>query len=677
MKSKPLVCPECKGPLGKRENTLICQHCKENYAVKNGIPDFVGSFEYWGEINPWAMKKVLETARKEGYLSALSEFVIENERLGRYLLSSVRSDWIFHCLDYKRSKTCLDTGSGWGTLSRSLLNYFDEVWSLEAVWERIKFQEIMKSQGKLDGLNLVRSLAHKLPFADNYFDLVVANGMLEWVSLGDIYKNPMEVQLDFLNETYRVLKDGGCLYIGIENRVAYRNFLGERDHSGLPFTSIMPRRLSSLIVSLTSSAYEKRLYEKKVNAYRTYTYTLPGYLKLLRKAGFSKVDFYWTSNYNYPKFSGNVSDSSSFNFYLKTKRAWRIRGKPFKMRDRIYLSLPQGLQKILFTIGIQLFPFFLIFAYKGHKGQTFESQLLKTVSAEKMSHLRVSGSDYDNSSIMYFLINTATNDLHSVVKIPRFRQGSKALDEKETRLSVFNDFSFKTIRVEGTPVYIEKKIPYTRMEILNPRHNFLALKWLINFQNKTEKGFLSSEDLNSDCSLLSEYLSLMKLDKELKRKIEDDLMQLFSYLGVKKVPKTSEHGDYCAANILIKGRNVFVVDWEDYKDSGNPLFDFGFFLITNSKSTESSVYESFYRSFTGKGQYSSILKGIAKRFLNEKNLDTETLNLVIPYTLVRFIRDHDPRFRRWKYNFAVFHRLLESWYKRSKEINEFLLSEPK
>lgn len=677
MKLKPLVCPECKGPLEKRENILVCQNCKENYTVRSGIPDFVGSFEYWGEISPWNMKKLLDTAHKEGYLSALSEFVIENERLGRYLLSSLRSDWIFHCLTTEKSKTCLDTGSGWGTLSRSLLNYFDEVWSLEAVWERIKFQEIVKNQAKLNGLNLVRSLAHKLPFADNYFDLVVANGMLEWVSLGDIYKNPMEVQLDFLNETYRVLKDGGCLYIGIENRIGYRNFLGERDHSGLPFTSILPRRLSSLVVSLASSAYKKRLYRKKVSAYRTYTYTLPGYLKLLRKAGFSQVDFYWTSNYNYPKFSGNVSDSSALNFYLKAKRAWRIRGKPFKLRDKVYLSLPEGLQKILFTVGIQLFPFFLIFAYKGQKGQTLESQLLKRVSTEKMSFLRVSGGDYDDSNIMYFLVDTATNDLHSVVKIPRFWQGSKVLNEKEKRLSVFNDFSFKTTRLEGTPVYIEKKIPHTRMEILNPSHNFLALKWLINFQNKTEKGFLSSEDLDSDCSLLTEYLSLTKLDSKVKRKVRGDLMQLSSHLDAKKVPKTSEHGDYCAANILIKGRNVFVVDWEDYKDSGNPLFDFGFFVITNSKSTESSVYESFYKNFTGKGQYSNILKQIARRFLNEKNLETETLNLVIPYTLVRFIRDHDPRFQRWKYNFAVFHRLLESWYKRNKEINEFLLSETK
>ena len=48
-------------------------------------------------------------------------------------------------------------------------------------------------------------------------------------ALGDIPKNPVEVQLDFLNETYRVLKRVRA-YTQVL-KIGYRNFLGERDYS--------------------------------------------------------------------------------------------------------------------------------------------------------------------------------------------------------------------------------------------------------------------------------------------------------------------------------------------------------------------------------------------------------------------------------------------------------------
>ena len=672
--TQTLVCPECKGQLEKSRGTLFCLHCKKNYPVRDGIPDFAGSFDYWGEIDQESMKTALETASKEGYLSAITEIILEHKKLAYYLLSSTRIDWIFHCFDPKRSKACLDIGSGWGTLSFLLLNYFDEVWSLEGVWEKTKFQKIVKNQEKLTNLNLVRGLADKLPFPNNYFDLVVANGIMEWVALGDFSRDPQEVQLDFLGEIRRVLKNGGCLYLGIENRIGYNNFLGAKDHSGLPYTSLLPRKVASALVALTSVSYRRRLHGKKVTAYRTYTYSLLGYLKLLRRAGFSEIDFYWTNDYNYPKFSAKINDLDAFSFYLKNKRLWRIRDESWKkFRDKAYLFVPETLQRSFFSIGKMFFPCLLIFAYKGCKGETLESQVMKQFPKGKMSYLRVSGSDYYDSNVMYFVIDAAKNSLHRVVKLPRFKRRAKVLEEKERSLSTFNDFSYEKSFLNDMPFYVEKKIPASCMQILNRRHNFLALEWLLDFQQKMQKEFLSREDLDSEVSILTGYLESINAETELKNKVKEDLVFLFDQLKERRFRKTSEHGDYWAGNILVRGRNIFVADWEDYKDYGNPLFDFGFFLVANSQYTEFPSHVSFYRNFAGEGHYSNILKEIIRRFLEEKNLTAGAVCGIVPYVMMRVIRGHDPRFGRWKYNFTVFTDLLKLWYNKKKEIDAFLL----
>ena len=44
-----------------------------------------------------------------------------------------------------------------------------------------------------------------------------------------------------ISEMRRVLKPGGSIYVGIENRYAYGYFMGAQDHNRLRYTSILPR----------------------------------------------------------------------------------------------------------------------------------------------------------------------------------------------------------------------------------------------------------------------------------------------------------------------------------------------------------------------------------------------------------------------------------------------------
>jgi hypothetical protein len=106
--------------------------------------------------------------------------------------------------------------------------------------------------------------------------------------------------LQFLRKLHRALKPEGILLIGIENRFGYRFFAGAMDHSGLPYTGLMPRWLAGLVLR-----HSKRPHHRsELNAgrqYRTYSYTELGYRRILRKAGFRHSTFYAAEpGYNKP-----------------------------------------------------------------------------------------------------------------------------------------------------------------------------------------------------------------------------------------------------------------------------------------------------------------------------------------------------------------------------------------
>ena len=80
------------------------------------------------------------------------------------------------------------------------------------------------------------------------------------------------------------------LYVGIRNRWALA-YLRGTDHSGLRFTSYLPRFVANLYTRLRTGA-----------RYDTYTYGARGYRKLLREAGFDTPELYLVHpGYNLPR----------------------------------------------------------------------------------------------------------------------------------------------------------------------------------------------------------------------------------------------------------------------------------------------------------------------------------------------------------------------------------------
>jgi SAM-dependent methyltransferase len=510
-----------------------------------------------------------------------------------------------------------------------LAKYYDDVWSLEAVKERIEFQKIRQEQDGINNINFVRADLLHLPFPNNYFDLVVANGVLEWAGLSDCSRNPREVQLDFLKEIKRIMKPKGCLYIGIENRFGFPFILGGKDHSGLPFTSLLPRKLSDVIVKISGKAGEYRQGDqiKKWENYRTYTYSYWGYRKILKDAGFIQAKLYWTLAYNAPKHAGKFYDES-FNYFLNLTRENSNNASNI---GSLLTSLGVNLPGWVIKLGLPFIcPSFLIFAYKENQNISFESKLLE-LDLPNSSFLRMSGSHGISSKINYFLINDGNPS--SIIKFPRFKEvTSLAFEEK--RMAQFNPLNIRKDVIDNVAVFIEPVIKGAQPKLYNLSHNQKVLYWLLDFQRKTQNGYWDFEQLEAKIIALCNFLSEIHLDNEIRSRTGQRMELFMKSLQCVKIQRTSEHGDFFAGNMLIgEDDQVYVTDWEFYQEDGEPLFDFVFFILDTS--TKGTMPKSFQDNFLGKGKYSPILETLISEYTRTKQLPPELILQAIPYVILR------------------------------------------
>ena len=308
-----------------------------------------------------------------------------------YIEKEGRIDWVFYCLSKRNLSSCADIGSGWGALTFYLARWYDQVYSLEKNDKRIKFQVRKNKDKKCDSVYFVKADMRHLPFNQKQFDLVCLNGVFEWTGSSNSHQNIKKLQLKLLKDIYAVLREEGCLYIGIENRFGFQYIMGARNHGELPFTSLLPGVIASLLM---------RILEGRKHV--IYIYSLPEYKKFLRKAGFSHIEFYWVfPSYRYPFYSGEIRNPKSFKFYLEIIRKKAKRKKLIEMLS----ILPDWLIRILLY---WFSPHFLIFAWKKRPKLIFEH-------VEKQNFLQISGKHH-----IYRIIFGKNWEIISKIKLRRF-----------------------------------------------------------------------------------------------------------------------------------------------------------------------------------------------------------------------------------------------------------------
>ena len=287
-----LVCPECAAALQQSAGQLHCTGCLRTWPIIDGVPHFIKDFPYWGEIPQEKMQEVNRLAGTGSWRRTLLDSPDASvQQASQMILNLDRANWHW-LLNLPLQSRVLDLGAGTGTNSHALALRYHQVIAVEPVLERIQFMQQRFAQERLANVKILRSSLWALPCAKESFDLVVMNGVLEWVAAGRA-GDPGAVQQEALRKVASLLRPGGYLYLGIENRLCSGSFMGYPDpHCGLPHVTILPRPLAQW--------YARR---KGADGYRNYLYSSRGYRKLLQKTGFSNMEFYVAvPSYNHPRF---------------------------------------------------------------------------------------------------------------------------------------------------------------------------------------------------------------------------------------------------------------------------------------------------------------------------------------------------------------------------------------
>lgn len=273
-----------------------------------------GEEGYWSNLDKDENAELIAAVKTLGTRAAINK---SQPHLFDVIFSPKREAGL-ELLRLKGDEICVDYGCMWGALSIPLAKRTKYVLGIDQTLNSLQFLKARAREENLANLDLlVANLREVKPLAGS-FDLAVVNGVLEWIpeegpvelkSYFGKFKpraygaNPGEQQLVFLQKVRESLKENGRIYLAIENRYDYKMFLGIKDpHANIFFSSILPRKIANLLsLALLGRPYVNWLY------------SFWGINKLLKKAGFVKVQLFMCfPDYRFPEriipYEGSLAD---------------------------------------------------------------------------------------------------------------------------------------------------------------------------------------------------------------------------------------------------------------------------------------------------------------------------------------------------------------------------------
>ena len=595
-----LVCMQCHGNLIQGDGKLVCESCSRSYPFIGDIVDCREQEAYWSNVSRKKMVQMNDLARTSGdWLGAAEEIVPE---YADHFKPFYRADsqFLWPCTMDSR---ILDAGSMWGGITIPAAQFHGEVYAVDQTAETLEFLKIRAEQMGFDNIYTVACGLRKLPFPDNFFDLVVLSGVLEWVALqqeivlenqwgkfgrglrpgkgGKYAEDPTAAQLRVLREIQRVLKPGGSIYLAIENRIGYMYLAGwPDDHMNIPFICFMPRFIANAVTKLLLKC-----------EYRTYVYAIPGYRSLLKKSNFGKVDIYGV-------FTHYIRPSEIVPLNLIAG----LKDKIISTKNRLHKIMLRFVPRFLLK---WLSPSVIAIAVKGGelaKDKPRLVQLLEKAGVLKdASQVQIVKCDsrLDNAqTVNHWIYDGQQHTPKYFCKVCRSVKDTDILTNEARNLECIIDKVKNTelaarlpkLAYSGTidnitfmvSEYIESRNSKfshnrklrTKLKDLD-REIKAGIEFLAEFQKQTQTRQVDAGAyLNDVCE---EQKSALEnnglLTEEIDRAVNKLLEEIKDLDGV-ALPLCAQHGDYdFYSNILFAEDGIKVVDFEHFQEEALPFLD--------------------------------------------------------------------------------------------------------
>ena len=569
---KEFCCPKCYELLERRDDYFRCSECQERYPIVEDLPVFIDRREvYEDEL----AKKILEEAEKTGWANALSTaFVNEEDR--QWYTSTERGNglWI---TSINEKSAVLDLGCGSGAISVFASRIAKKVYSIDPNIDRIK---VLKYRVKSEGIeNIVCAVSNerKLPFPPETFDLIILNGVLEWIPEFRTDKDPTQVALETLTELGLLLRPGGEIYLGIENRFGFRYLLGGRDeHTGLRFVTVLPRKISNLYHHL----------KKGVN-YRRYTYSFRELKDLAKKSGLIFKEAYMPlRDYREVKcvIDLNYGQRLSFIFNrLLVDYSGDLKYKIYRFITKTALFF--GLTKF----GIQKYFTNCFSVVLGKEPQNIHASKIRDIikndflpASEENKISLVIFSAFKTNTI--FVFNGEDKLPFGVLRV----ESNRKLLEKEYKLvsRIKKDGSKALVQMINEPIRLSN---IGNVKILS--YPYLSHPKMVPLRNRkvVEEHFIRVKEF------LMELSTVSSIDGDLQETLPIKIDKFADIVNDKKagsVLKLKElytkfeknhnasivHGDLHPGNIFLTKESIIVTDWE-FASKEHPFFDWIHFVI--------------------------------------------------------------------------------------------------
>lgn len=612
------VCPNCLERMNSNLESLICSRCKTNNDETKSQKNIdVILNDKYDLISKADICSLLHEIDSYGYDKGLKRFLKNNPKLQNTLLDSKRADAIYHGVG-QETKYCLEIGNGLGTITETLSHLYANVFGLEIVNEYTEFQKYRFKHSNILNVTLLQSDGINLPFKDNLFDLIVCNNGFQW--LKKVYQQNIcrEMQISLLLELKRVLSNNGCIVLGFKNKFGLSVTNGNLDRQELPYKISIPH-----IVRLVGSKMrkEKNLYSIDTNLKGSLNsqtqYTLRGYQHLLTSQGFITGSHWVFPSHEQPFYTAKIQNIHSIKAWCKFIKSTYPKFYSVRLRYKIVIGLVDILpSKLTSFIVRELAPSYIFLCFKSQNIRTMDH----LIERETKQHEFFTISDGNN--LKYIACNKKGN-LTKIIHLKRnFRVPIKAVHHD-------NRFPGIYASVSNEVLYYSDWIPGKEIDPSNHTHLKATLEWLVEFQSQTNFRKMTEEFIEGEINLILDDID--KID-EINRNACLTIIQNYkSYVLSQKIDITREHGDFWYANVLTNGQNIFVIDWEFYRENGDPLFDFSLFLINFY------FYHGFHLTDIMEGNV--VIPGIEviESIMRNHFSFVPDMKTIIPYTILRFI----------------------------------------